>query len=164
MISVYFDELVIVKVPNQNSVRLYSISRSVVIIFVCTSTSQLVKSFDLSLSTAAIATKGQEPKFSTECFFLTLHCHHLSILPVTRKYQRRLRAIRDLHRLISEMEAAEPQWKDLPTAGRSREQLKRWKSQYQVGLASRILIIQFVSWMFSFIFCNMLASSLLYIM
>ncbi|KAK6965612.1 ubiquitin conjugation factor E4 B [Biomphalaria glabrata] len=70
-------------------------------------------------------------KFSTECFFLTLHCHHLSILPVTRKYQRRLRAIRDLHRLISEMEAAEPQWKNLPTAHRSREQLKKWKSQYQ---------------------------------
>ncbi|GFO26247.1 ubiquitin conjugation factor e4 b [Plakobranchus ocellatus] len=75
--------------------------------------------------------QGQDPKFSTECFFLTLHCHHLSILPVTRKYQRRLRAIRDLHRLISEMEAAEPQWKDLPMAGRSREQLKKWKSQYQ---------------------------------
>ncbi|XP_059145993.1 ubiquitin conjugation factor E4 B-like isoform X2 [Physella acuta] len=73
----------------------------------------------------------QEPKFATECFFLTLHCHHLAILPVTRKYQRRLRAIRDLHRLISDMEAAEPQWKNLPTAGRSREQLKRWKSQYQ---------------------------------
>ncbi|KAK3759118.1 hypothetical protein RRG08_040672 [Elysia crispata] len=79
----------------------------------------------------SITSKGQDPKFSTECFFLTLHCHHLSILPVTRKYQRRLRAIRDLHRLISEMEAAEPQWKDLPTAGRSREQLKKWKSQYQ---------------------------------
>lgn len=79
----------------------------------------------------SIATKGQEPKFSTECFFLTLHCHHLSILPVTRKYQRRLRAIGDLHRLISDMEAAEPQWKDLPTADRSRQQLKKWKSQYQ---------------------------------
>ncbi|CAG5126106.1 unnamed protein product, partial [Candidula unifasciata] len=72
-----------------------------------------------------------EVKFSTECFFLTLHCHHLAILPVTRKYQRRLRAIRDLHKLISDMEAAEPQWKNLPSAARSREQLKRWKSQYQ---------------------------------
>ncbi|KAH9514136.1 Ubiquitin conjugation factor E4 B [Bulinus truncatus] len=78
-----------------------------------------------------ISAAESSAKFSTECFFLTLHCHHLSILPVTRKYQRRLRAIRDLHRLISEMEAAEPQWKNLPTAHRSREQLKKWKSQYQ---------------------------------
>ncbi|XP_035825781.1 ubiquitin conjugation factor E4 B [Aplysia californica] len=76
------------------------------------------------------ASDRPEPKFPTVCFFLTLHCHHLSILPVTRKYQRRLRAIRDLHRLITDMEAAEPQWKNLPTAGRSRAQLKRWKSQY----------------------------------
>ncbi|RUS76022.1 hypothetical protein EGW08_016227, partial [Elysia chlorotica] len=83
------------------------------------------------MDSLAITTKGPEPKFSTECFFLTLHCQHLSILPVTRKYQRRLRAIRDLHRLISDMEAAEPQWRELPTAGRSREQLKKWKSQYQ---------------------------------
>jgi len=28
------------------------------------------------------------------------------------------------------MEAAEPQWKNLPTAGRSRKQLIKWKSQY----------------------------------
>ena len=67
------------------------------------------------------------------CFFLTLHCHHLAILPVTRKYQRRLRAIRDLNRLITDMEAAEPQWKLLPTAGRSRAQLKKWKSQLAVS-------------------------------
>lgn len=73
-----------------------------------------------------------EPKFSTECFFLTLHCHHLAILPVTRKYQRRLRAIRDLHRLITEIEATEEHWKNLPMASRSREQLRKWKSQYQV--------------------------------
>ena len=40
--------------------------------------------------------KWQEPKFPTECYFLTLHCHHLSVLPISRKYQRRLRATRDL--------------------------------------------------------------------
>uniref|UniRef100_A0A2K5Q7F2 Ubiquitin conjugation factor E4 n=1 Tax=Cebus imitator TaxID=2715852 RepID=A0A2K5Q7F2_CEBIM len=39
-----------------------------------------------------------EPKFPTECFFLTLHAHHLSILPSCRRYIRRLRAIRELNR------------------------------------------------------------------
>lgn len=41
-----------------------------------------------------------EPKFPTECFFLTLHAHHLSILPSCRRYIRRLRAIRELNRCV----------------------------------------------------------------
>lgn len=53
----------------------------------------------------------QQPNFSTECFYLTLHAHHLSIIPIMRKYQRRLRAIRDLNRMIEEMEGNHPQWK-----------------------------------------------------
>lgn len=42
--------------------------------------------------------KFSEPKFPTECFFLTLHTHHLSILPSCRRYIGRLRAIRELNR------------------------------------------------------------------
>lgn len=53
----------------------------------------------------------QDPKFSTECFYLTLHCHHLSIIPIMRKYIRRLRAIRDLNRMLEEMEGNHPQWR-----------------------------------------------------
>jgi ubiquitin conjugation factor E4 B len=49
--------------------------------------------------------------FSSECFFLTLHCHHLAVIPIMRKYQRRVRAIRDLNRMIEEMEGNHPQWK-----------------------------------------------------
>lgn len=45
-------------------------------------------------------TKFSEPKFPTECFFLTLHAHHLSILPGCRRYIRRLRAIRELNRYL----------------------------------------------------------------
>ena len=36
----------------------------------------------------------KDPKFTTECWYLTLYAHHLSILPCIRRYQRRLRAIR----------------------------------------------------------------------
>ena len=41
-----------------------------------------------------------EPKFPTECFFLTLHAHHLSILPSCRRYISRLLAIRELNRYV----------------------------------------------------------------
>lgn len=44
--------------------------------------------------------KFSEPKFPTECFFLTLHTHHLSILPSCRRYIGRLRAIRELNRYM----------------------------------------------------------------
>ncbi|ELT92164.1 hypothetical protein CAPTEDRAFT_182882 [Capitella teleta] len=70
-----------------------------------------------------------DPKFPTECYFLTLHCHHLAILPIVRKYQRRLRALHDLQRMIKEMASTEAQWGTLPVAARNRELLKRWKSQ-----------------------------------
>ncbi|XP_062397705.1 ubiquitin conjugation factor E4 B isoform X2 [Sardina pilchardus] len=73
--------------------------------------------------------KFSEPKFPTECFFLTLHTHHLSILPGCRRYIRRLRAIRDLNRTVEELKNSESQWKDLPLASRHREMLKRCKTQ-----------------------------------
>ena len=41
-------------------------------------------------------------KFSTECWFLTLQAHHLSVLPCIRRYQRRLRALRDVDGMIQQ--------------------------------------------------------------
>ena len=41
-----------------------------------------------------------EPKFPTECFFFDLRALGLSIVPNTRKYSRRIRAIRELTNLI----------------------------------------------------------------
>uniref|UniRef100_A0A8C0CN08 Ubiquitin conjugation factor E4 n=1 Tax=Balaenoptera musculus TaxID=9771 RepID=A0A8C0CN08_BALMU len=70
-----------------------------------------------------------EPKFPTECFFLTLHAHHLSILPGCRRYIRRLRAIRELNRTVEDLKNNESQWKDSPLAARHREMLKRCKTQ-----------------------------------
>ncbi|XP_066493605.1 ubiquitin conjugation factor E4 B [Tiliqua scincoides] len=70
-----------------------------------------------------------EPKFPTECFFLTLHAHHLSILPGCRRYIRRLRAIRELNRTVEDLKNNESQWKDSPLATRHREMLKRCKTQ-----------------------------------
>lgn len=70
-----------------------------------------------------------DPKFPTECFFLTLHAHHLAILPSCRRYIRRLRAIRELNRTVEELKNNESQWKDSPLAARHREMLKRFKTQ-----------------------------------
>nr|AEK06332.1 UBE4B-II splice isoform II [Danio rerio] len=87
-------------------------------------------------------TKFSEPKFPTECFFLTLHAHHLSILPCCRRYIRRLRAIRDLNRTVEELKNSENQWKDSPLAGRHREMLKRCKTQLKKLVRSKRVQMQ----------------------
>ena len=71
----------------------------------------------------------KEPKFPTECWFLTLQAHHIAMLPCIRRYQRRLRALKELEKMISEMERTEPQWKGRPMANRNKQLLKKWKSQ-----------------------------------
>ncbi|XP_026055812.1 ubiquitin conjugation factor E4 B isoform X2 [Carassius auratus] len=81
--------------------------------------------------------KFSEPKFPTECFFLTLHAHHLSILPCCRRYIRRLKAIRDLNRTVEELKNSENQWKDSPLASRHREMLKRCKTQLKKLVRSK---------------------------
>uniref|UniRef100_A0A8C7I6Q1 Ubiquitin conjugation factor E4 B n=1 Tax=Oncorhynchus kisutch TaxID=8019 RepID=A0A8C7I6Q1_ONCKI len=78
-----------------------------------------------------------DPKFPTECFFLTLHTHHLSILPGCRRYIRRLRAIRELNRTVEELKSSESQWKDSPLASRHREMLKRCKTQLKKLVRSK---------------------------
>lgn len=75
------------------------------------------------------AHKWTEPKFQTICWFLTLHAHHVALLPALQTHQRRIRALRDLQKLIEEMVAAEPQWRNSLAAGRNREMLRRSKQQ-----------------------------------
>ncbi|XP_052821362.1 ubiquitin conjugation factor E4 B-like [Mya arenaria] len=73
----------------------------------------------------------QEPKFPTECFTLTVNAHHLSILPVVQRHQRCVRAIRDLSRVVEELENSEPIWKHFPQAARNRQIVKKYKQQFQ---------------------------------
>ena len=92
----------------------------------------MIKTLILYLSGKEPNSPWQEPKFPTECFTVTVYCHHLSILPAVRKHQRCLRAIRELSRIVEEMENSESLWRHLPTASRNREIMKKYKSQYQV--------------------------------
>ncbi|RWS16347.1 ubiquitin conjugation factor E4 B-like isoform X2, partial [Dinothrombium tinctorium] len=72
----------------------------------------------------------QNPKFSTECFFLALHCHHLSIIPCLRKYTRRVRAIREYTRIAEDLQQSENVWSQIPhLAVRNRHLLRRWRDQ-----------------------------------
>ncbi len=59
--------------------------------------------------------KGEEdksPNFHTECWYLTLQAHHLSVLPCIRRYQRRLRALRELQKMVEELERTQVKWRN----------------------------------------------------
>ncbi|XP_068966391.1 ubiquitin conjugation factor E4 B [Bombus flavifrons] len=73
--------------------------------------------------------KWVEPKFPTQCWFLTLHCHHIALLPALQKYQRKLRTLRDVQKMLDDLQATEPQWKDSPFASRNKELIERCKEQ-----------------------------------
>ncbi|XP_017878482.1 ubiquitin conjugation factor E4 B [Ceratina calcarata] len=76
--------------------------------------------------------KWVEPKFPTQCWFLTLHCHHIALLPALQKYQRKLRTIRDVQKMLDDLQTTEPQWKDSPFAGRNKELIERCKEQLKL--------------------------------
>jgi ubiquitin conjugation factor E4 B len=68
-------------------------------------------------------------KFPTQCWFLTLHCHHIALIPALQKYQKKLRALRDLQKMLDELQATESQWKDTIHAMQNKELIKKWKHQ-----------------------------------
>ncbi|KAM3965710.1 LOW QUALITY PROTEIN: ubiquitination factor E4B [Aphomia sociella] len=73
--------------------------------------------------------KWPEAKFQTICWFLTLHMHHVALVPALHTHQRRIRAFRDLQKVIEELVAAEPQWRNSLSASRNKELLRRWRRQ-----------------------------------
>ncbi|CAH0755919.1 unnamed protein product [Diatraea saccharalis] len=70
-----------------------------------------------------------ESKFQTIGWFLTLHMHHVALIPALHTHQRRIRAFRDLQKVIEELMAAEPQWRNSFSALRNDELLTRWRRQ-----------------------------------
>ena len=73
--------------------------------------------------------KGKEPNFPTECWWLTLYAHHVGVLPIIRRYQRRLRALREYQKMVDDLEKTEPAWKNHPSAHHNRSMIKKWKQQ-----------------------------------
>lgn len=78
-----------------------------------------------------------ETKFPTKCWFLTLHCHHIALVPALQKYQRKLRALRELQKMLDELQATESQWKDTPFAEHNKGLIKQWKQQLKRLIKSK---------------------------
>jgi ubiquitin conjugation factor E4 B len=70
--------------------------------------------------------KWEDPKFNSHCFFFTLHAHHLGIIPAISRYHKRLRAIKELQRMVDELNATKPRWENTPYERRNRQARDKW--------------------------------------
>ncbi|CAB4010169.1 ubiquitin conjugation factor E4 B-like [Paramuricea clavata] len=77
-------------------------------------------------------------KFPTECYFMCFQCHHLSIMPCLQQYSRTWRTLRDMTRMVEELEGREGEWKDTPMAARNKLLLKRWKEKIKKLMDSKV--------------------------
>lgn len=68
----------------------------------------------------------EDPKFVSHCWFFTLHGHHLGIIPAISRYHKRLRAIKELQRMVDELNATESRWKNTPLARRNKNARDKW--------------------------------------
>uniref|UniRef100_A0A1B0D2V6 Ubiquitin conjugation factor E4 B n=1 Tax=Phlebotomus papatasi TaxID=29031 RepID=A0A1B0D2V6_PHLPP len=67
--------------------------------------------------------------FQTQCWFLTLHAHHVAIIPAIQRYNKRLRVIKELQRLVAELNNTKAQWEFTRLAARNEEVRTRWTLQ-----------------------------------
>uniref|UniRef100_A0A182PMA9 Ubiquitin conjugation factor E4 B n=1 Tax=Anopheles epiroticus TaxID=199890 RepID=A0A182PMA9_9DIPT len=71
----------------------------------------------------------EQHKFVTHCWFLTLHAHHLGIIPAIQRYNKLLRAAKELQRMVDELNATKAQWENTPLARRNKQVRDRCVSQ-----------------------------------
>lgn len=77
--------------------------------------------------------------FNTECWFLTLQAHHLAIIPAIQRYNKQLRTIKELRRMIDELNTTRSHWEltshrngNVQLLERFQRQLKRW-NKYEIS-------------------------------
>lgn len=76
--------------------------------------------------------------FQTQCWFLTLQAHHLGFMPAIQRYRQKTRAIKELQKLIDELEKTKSHWENTPYAKRNKQFRDRWIKQLKKLNRSKI--------------------------
>lgn len=73
----------------------------------------------------------EDPKFNSHCWFFTLHAHHLGIIPSISRYHKRLRAIKELQRMVDELNTALSRSDDMNSAQsrRTKQARDKWSNR-----------------------------------
>ncbi|XP_017859364.1 PREDICTED: ubiquitin conjugation factor E4 B [Drosophila arizonae] len=75
------------------------------------------------------STPAENVNFQTQCWFLTLQSHHLGYLPAIQRYRQKVRAIKELQKLIDELDRTKPHWVNSRYANRNNQFKERWEKQ-----------------------------------
>ncbi|XP_055916702.1 ubiquitin conjugation factor E4 B [Eupeodes corollae] len=76
--------------------------------------------------------------FQTQCWFLTLQAHHLGFMPAIQRYRQKTRAIKELQKLIDELDKTKSHWENTPYAKRNKQFRDRWLKQLKKLNRSKI--------------------------
>ncbi|XP_061397398.1 ubiquitin conjugation factor E4 B [Musca vetustissima] len=79
-----------------------------------------------------------QPNFQTQCWFLTLQAHHLGFMPAIQRYRQKCRAIKELQKLIEEIDRTTSHWEATPFASRNKQFRDRWQKQLKKLMRSKM--------------------------
>lgn len=82
--------------------------------------------------------KETNANFQTECWFLTLQAHHLGFMPAIQRYRQKSRAIKELQKLIDEIDRTKSHWENTPFASRNKQFRDRWLKQLKKLTRSKL--------------------------
>ncbi|XP_013109413.2 ubiquitin conjugation factor E4 B [Stomoxys calcitrans] len=85
-----------------------------------------------------INTQTQSANFQTQCWFLTLQAHHLGFMPAIQRYRQKSRAIKELQKLIDEIDRTSSHWEATPFASRNKQFRDRWQKQLKKLTRSKL--------------------------
>lgn len=92
-------------------------------------TEEEFKNFVKEFREANTSNPQKEINFQTHCWFLTLQSLHLSIIPTIHRYRQKLRAVKELQKLLDEIDRTKPQWENSQYAPRNMQYRDRWHKQ-----------------------------------
>uniref|UniRef100_A0A1A9UJ04 Ubiquitin conjugation factor E4 B n=1 Tax=Glossina austeni TaxID=7395 RepID=A0A1A9UJ04_GLOAU len=81
---------------------------------------------------------ASNPNFQTHCWFLTLQAHHLGFMPAIQRYRQKSRAIKELQKLIGELDRTKSHWENTPYASRNKQFRDRWHKQLKKLTRSKL--------------------------
>lgn len=67
--------------------------------------------------------------FQTHCWYLAMQSHHLGFMPAIQRYRQKSRAIKELQKLIGELDRTKVHWENTPYAIRNKQFRDRWNKQ-----------------------------------
>ncbi|XP_075165456.1 ubiquitin conjugation factor E4 B-like [Haematobia irritans] len=79
-----------------------------------------------------------QANFQTQCWFLTLQAHHLGFMPAIQRYRQKSRAIKELQKLIDEIDRTSSHWEATPFASRNKQFRDRWQKQLKKLTRSKL--------------------------